>query len=151
MTKKWSNILVIWSHHLETMSVYFDDCTKQLSILGAKVVAELTEWLFSTPNHPGPIQLTNYSVNTLNIVIPTVALVSQRRSITVRLTMFLFCLELAALLLWNKQQFYLFGQIETSQTGGQPYSDASPYGECSLRWTRPSFSFKPRIASFDDW
>ena len=33
----------------------------------------------------------------------------------------------------NEQQFYLFGQIQTSQAGGQPrYSDTSPYGECSL-------------------
>ena len=31
------------------------------------------------------------------------------------------------------QQFYLFGQIHTSQTGSQPYSGTSPYGECSLR------------------
>ena len=30
------------------------------------------------------------------------------------------------------QQFYLFGQIQTSQTGGQPYSDPSPYGNCSM-------------------
>ena len=27
----------------------------------------------------------------------------------------------------NKQQIYLFGQIQISQTGGQLYSDASPY------------------------
>ena len=26
----------------------------------------------------------------------------------------------------NKQQFYLFGLIQTSQTGGQLYSDTSP-------------------------
>ena len=26
----------------------------------------------------------------------------------------------------NEQQFYLLGQIQTSQTGGQPYSDTSP-------------------------
>ena len=33
----------------------------------------------------------------------------------------------------QRQQFYLFGQNQTSQTGGQPkYSDTSPYGECSL-------------------
>ena len=34
----------------------------------------------------------------------------------------------------NQQQIYLFGQIQTSQTGGQPYSDSSPYkvSECSL-------------------
>ena len=32
----------------------------------------------------------------------------------------------------NKQEFYLLGQIQTSQKGVQPYSDSSPYGECSL-------------------
>ena len=32
----------------------------------------------------------------------------------------------------NEQQFYLFVQIQTSQTGGQLYSDTSPNGECSL-------------------
>ena len=26
----------------------------------------------------------------------------------------------------------MFGQIQTSQTGGQLYSDYSPYGECCL-------------------
>ena len=26
----------------------------------------------------------------------------------------------------------LFGKIQTSQKGGKPYSDTSPYGECSL-------------------
>ena len=36
------------------------------------------------------------------------------------------------LLMLNEQQFYLFGQIQTSQTGGQLYSDPSAYGECSL-------------------
>ena len=47
---------------------------------------------------------------------------------------YLFCLELAALLKLNEQHFYLFGQIQTSQTGGQPYSNTSPYevSECSL-------------------
>ena len=30
------------------------------------------------------------------------------------------------------QQFYLFRQTQTSQTGGQPYSDTSTYAECSL-------------------
>ena len=33
----------------------------------------------------------------------------------------------------NEQQTYLFGQIETSQIGGQTYRDTSPYGECSLQ------------------
>ena len=28
----------------------------------------------------------------------------------------------------SEQIFYLFGQIETSQTGGQRYSDTSPMG-----------------------
>ena len=27
----------------------------------------------------------------------------------------------------NEEQFNLFSQIQTSQTGGQPYSDTSPY------------------------
>ena len=31
------------------------------------------------------------------------------------------------LLLLNEQQIYLFRQIQTSQTGGPPYSDTSPY------------------------
>ena len=32
------------------------------------------------------------------------------------------------------ETYYLFGQIQTSQTGGQPYSNTSPYevSECSL-------------------
>ena len=34
----------------------------------------------------------------------------------------------------DEQQFYLIGQIQTSQTGGQLYSDTAPppNGECSL-------------------
>ena len=40
--------------------------------------------------------------------------------------------DLAALPMLSEQQFYLFGQIHTSQTGGQMYSYTSPYGECSL-------------------
>ena len=31
------------------------------------------------------------------------------------------CLDSATLFMLNEQQFYLFGQIQTSQTGGQPY------------------------------
>ena len=31
----------------------------------------------------------------------------------------------------NEQQLYLYGQIQTSQTGGQLYSVSPPYGECS--------------------
>ena len=41
-------------------------------------------------------------------------------------------MDSAALLMLNEQQFVLFGQIQTSQTGGHLYSDTSPYGECSL-------------------
>ena len=53
-------------------------------------------------------------------------------SVTVWLTFCFFCLDSAALLMLNEQQIYLFGQIQTSQTGYQLYSDTSPYGECSL-------------------
>ena len=55
-----------------------------------------------------------------------------RGSITVRLTSCLFCLDSAALLLLNEQHFCLVGQIQTSQTRGQLYSDTSPYGEYSM-------------------
>ena len=56
-----------------------------------------------------------------------------RGSITVPLTYyFLFGFSCSAKL--NELQFYLFGQIQTSQTGGQPYSDASPNDECFLSY-----------------
>ena len=55
-----------------------------------------------------------------------------RGSITVRVTSCLFCLDSAALLMFDEQQFYLFGQIQTSQTEGQLFSDTFPNGECSL-------------------
>ena len=45
--------------------------------------------------------------------------------------LFIF-LELAGLHKLNEQQFYLFGQIQTIQTGGQPYSDTSP--SVSVLW-----------------
>ena len=32
----------------------------------------------------------------------------------------------------NEQQFYLLGEIQTSQTGDQLHSDTSPYGECAV-------------------
>ena len=56
-----------------------------------------------------------------------------QRSITVWLTSCLTGLDLAVLLYWNYQQIYLFGQILTGQTRGQPYSDTSLYKvrECS--------------------
>ena len=47
-------------------------------------------------------------------------------SITVWLTSCLFCLDSTALPTSIEQQFNLFGQIQTSQTGGQLYSDTSP-------------------------
>ena len=46
--------------------------------------------------------------------------------ITVQLTSCLFCVDSAALLMLNEQQFYEFGQIQTSQTGDLQYSDTSP-------------------------
>ena len=51
----------------------------------------------------------------------------QRGSITVQLTSYLFCVDSAALPMLNEQQFYLLGQIKTSQIAGQQYSDSSPY------------------------
>ena len=42
------------------------------------------------------------------------------------------CLNSAVLLMLKCKLFYLFGPIQTSQTGGQLYSDTAPYGECSL-------------------
>ena len=55
-----------------------------------------------------------------------------RGSITVWLTSCLFCLDPAALLMWNMKQIYLFGQIQTSKTGGHWYSDTSPSVGCYL-------------------
>ena len=55
-----------------------------------------------------------------------------RGSIIVWLTSGLFCLDSAVLLMSNEQKFYLFGQTQTSQAGGQLSSDTSPCGEWSL-------------------
>ena len=43
-------------------------------------------------------------------------------------------LDSAALLMLNFIKIFNFGRIQTSQTGGQMYSDTSPYkvSECSL-------------------
>ena len=41
-------------------------------------------------------------------------------------------LDSAALFMFNQQQIFLFGQIQTSQTGGQLYSDTVIDSECSL-------------------
>ena len=57
-----------------------------------------------------------------------------RWSLTVRLTSCVVCLDSAALFLFNEQQFYLFGQIQTSKTEGQLYSDTSPM--LSVLWSR---------------
>ena len=57
-------------------------------------------------------------------------------SLTVRLVC-LFNMDSAALFMSNEPQFYLVGRIQTSQTGGQPYSDTSPYGECSPTVAQP--------------
>ena len=56
---------------------------------------------------------------------------AKSRELFVRLTG-LFCLDSAALLMLNDQQFYLLGQIQTNQAGGQPYSDTSPMA--SVLW-----------------
>ena len=45
--------------------------------------------------------------------------------------------------MWNEQQFYLLGQIQTSQTGGQLYNDTSPM--VSVVWL---FDEEIRQASF---
>ena len=45
---------------------------------------------------------------------------------TVQLTC-LICLDSAALLMLNEQQLYLFGQIQTSPSEGQSYSETVPY------------------------
>ena len=50
-----------------------------------------------------------------------------REIITVQLTFCLTGLDSVALLLFNLQQIYMFGQIQISQTGGQSHSDTSPF------------------------
>ena len=58
---------------------------------------------------------------------PEILLEASCGSITVQLTSCLFSLDSAALFMLNEQQFYFFGQFQTSQTGGQPYCDTSTY------------------------
>ena len=69
-----------------------------------------------------------------------------RGSVTVRMTSCLTSLDSAALLMFNQQQIYLFGQIQTSQTG-QPNKDTSPYevSECSLLQPSSGFYFVVRL------
>ena len=53
--------------------------------------------------------------------------------------------------MFNSQYIYSFGQIQTSQTGGQPYSDTSPYNvsECSLYKHSSHFPyFDPNVTVF---
>ena len=49
----------------------------------------------------------------------------RRRSITVQMTSCLTGLYSATLLMFNWQHIYLFGRIQTNQTGGQLYSNTS--------------------------
>ena len=51
-----------------------------------------------------------------------------------RLTSCLTVFGSAVLIMFNQQQIFLFGQIQTCQRGGQPYIDTFPYkvSECSL-------------------
>ena len=50
----------------------------------------------------------------------------------------------------SQQQFYLFGQIQTSQTGGQLYySVTSPNGECSLLRVEQKIGLKLVFLSSD--
>ena len=53
---------------------------------------------------------------------------------TVRLISCFTRLDSAALFMFILQQIYLFGQIQTSQTGGRLHSDTSPceVSECYL-------------------
>ena len=60
-----------------------------------------------------------------------------RGSITVRLTSCLNGLNSAALVMFNQQLIYLFGQA--TQTGGQLYSETSPY-EVSVCYLMEAFS-----------
>ena len=55
-----------------------------------------------------------------------IIIIQGKESITVQLTFCLFCLDSATLLMLHEQQLYLFGQMQTSQTEGQLYSDTSP-------------------------
>ena len=38
--------------------------------------------------------------------------------------------------MFNEEHFYLIGQIQTSEKGGQPYSDNFPNGKTQLRKNR---------------
>ena len=70
----------------------------------------------------------NLSLNVLNVEPENTNLLRKGKYHCTADLLFI-CLDLAALLVLNEQQFYLFGKIQTSQTGGQSYF---PFGECSL-------------------
>ena len=55
-----------------------------------------------------------------------------RGRITVQLTSYLIFLDSAGMLMLKEHQFDFFGQIQTSQTGGQTYSDTPPMA--SVLW-----------------
>ena len=54
----------------------------------------------------------NYSKNSFIVLVPGL--------------LFFVWFQLLCLPMLNEQQFYLFGQIQTSQTGDQLYGDTSP-------------------------
>ena len=63
-----------------------------------------------------------------------------------------YCLDSAVLHMLNQQQIYLFGQIQTSQTRGQSYSDTSPYDEMEYslaqsKWVLSSVTNKKYFAN----
>ena len=77
-----------------------------------------------------------------------------RGSIPVWWTSCLYCLDSAALQMLNEQQFYLFSQIQTSQTGGHLYTDTSPYkaSECSLyRYINDQFVKSKLLKNITRW
>ena len=83
----------------------------------------------------------NYS-STTSKVLQWAENTNIRGSITVQLTSCLFCLDSAALLMLNEQQFFLLGQTQTSSTGGQRYSDTLPLKVSVLcTWTSVSADF----------
>ena len=71
-------------------------------------------------------------VSSTNVLILNQNSINQKTLPNFTADLVFICLDSAALLLLNEQQFYFFGQIQNSQTGGHPYSDTFPYGECSL-------------------
>ena len=69
-----------------------------------------------------------------------------RASITVQLTYYFICLVSGVLLLLNEQPIYLFGKVQTSQTG-QLYNDASSY---KVSWYSPMYLYTKVIRLPED-